>query len=194
MDAIRILRSRTVVIDRDNIDTDQIIPARYLKVTKREGLGQGLFANWRYLQNGEPDPNFVLNRPETKGCQILVAGNNIGCGSSREHAAWALTDFGFRAVVSHVIADIFQNNATKNGLIPVQIDQETHQRLLAEPGIEMTIDLEATEIELPDRSRRKFTIDPFARHCLMNGLDEMGYLLNHEAAICRFEQQRGHHE
>ena len=141
--------SRTVVIPRENVDTDQIIPARFLKVTDKKGLGKALFTDWRYDAGGAPKPEFVLNRPEAQGCQILVAGDNFGCGSSREHAPWALVDYGIRAVVSTRIADIFRSNALKNGLVPVVLDPESHARLLAAPGAEVKIDLESRTITLP---------------------------------------------
>ncbi len=191
MDPIRIIRSRTVVIPRSNIDTDQIMPARFLTSTSREGFGQHLFADWRYDRDGRPIADFVLNRPEAAGCRILVAGPNIGCGSSREHAPWGLYDYGFRAVVSTEIADIFRNNSLKNGLLPVIVDASTHGWLLAHPGVEITIDLESKTLALPDGRRVEFPIEAFARYCLLNGIDELGYLLSQEAAIRTYEQGAG---
>ena len=187
MDPIKTLRSRTVVMPRTNIDTDQIIPGRFLTTTTKEGLGAQLFADWRYDAAGQPIPDFVLNRPESQGCRILVAGRNVGCGSSREHAPWALHDWGFRAVVSTEIADIFKNNSLKNGLLPVIVDEETHAWLVANPGAEVTIDLETTTLTLPTGRTAKFPVEAFARYCLLNGIDETGYLLGQDAQISAFE-------
>jgi len=191
MEPITQLRSRTVVMPSTNIDTDQIIPARFLTTTTREGLGQALFADWRYDASGAPKPDFVLNRPEAEGCQVLVAGRNVGCGSSREHAPWALMDYGFRAVVSTEIADIFRNNSLKNGLLPVVVDEQTHAWLLAHPGAEVTVDLESCTIALPDGREVGFPLEPFARYCLMNGVDELGFLLSHMGDIERYERTHG---
>jgi 3-isopropylmalate/(R)-2-methylmalate dehydratase small subunit len=190
MNAIRIIRSRTVVLPATDVDTDQIIPARFLTTTGCEGLGRALFADWRFDAEGKPRPEFALNRPEAAGCSILVAGRNFGCGSSREHAPWALLDFGIRAVVCTSIADIFLSNALKNGLLPVQVDAATHGWLLAHPGVEIEIDLEAMTLRLPDGTRAGFPIEPFARHRLLNGVDELGYLLSRQAAIDAFESER----
>jgi 3-isopropylmalate/(R)-2-methylmalate dehydratase small subunit len=187
MEPIRRITSKTVVIPIENIDTDQIIPARFLKVTSKAGLGKVLFADWRYDSEGKPKADFVLNRPEAGGAQVLVAGDNFGCGSSREHAPWALADYGFRAVVSTTIADIFRNNSLKNGLLPVVVRPAFHARLLASPGLEVTVDLEAETISLPDGSSERFPVDPFARHCLLNGIDELGFLLQQEASIAAYE-------
>lgn len=191
MDPIRILRSRTVVMATTNIDTDQIIPARFLTTTTKEGLGAQLFADWRYDASGAPKPDFILNTPAAQGCQVLVAGRNIGCGSSREHAPWALVDFGFRAVISTEIADIFRNNSLKNGLLPVIVDAATHEWLLANPGAEVTLDLESRELGLPDGRKVTFPVEAFARFCLLNGTDEMGYLLGQGEAIAAYEAQHG---
>lgn len=190
MTAIKTLRSRTVVLPSTNIDTDQIMPARFLTTTTREGLGAHLFADWRYDAAGAPNPDFVLNRPEAKGCQVLVAGRNIGCGSSREHAPWGLVDYGFRAVISTEIADIFRNNSLKNGLLPIVVDDTTHQWLMANPGATVRIDLETTTLTLPTGVQVKFPIEGFARTCLMNGVDELGYLLQQAPAIERYEATR----
>jgi len=184
------LDSRTVVIARPDIDTDQIIPARYLKGTTQTGLGRFLFAGWRYDENGLPRPDFPLSRPEARGAQVLVAGPNFGCGSSREHAPWALLDYGFRAVISSSIADIFRGNALKNGLLAVIVDPITHGVLLASPGSGVSIDLEACTLSFGD-ARVKFEIDPFARRCLLQGVDELGFLLAQEPAIAAFERQEG---
>ena len=189
MDPINVIRSRTVVMPSSNIDTDQIIPARFLTTTTREGLGSALFADWRYGPNGQPNPDFLLNRPEARGCEILVAGPNIGCGSSREHAPWALLDYGFRAVISTEIADIFRNNSLKNGLLPVVVDQATHAWLLANPGVEVEIDLPSTSVRLPDGRTVQFPVEAFARYCLMNGVDELGYLLKQADAIAAYERR-----
>lgn len=191
MDPIRILRSRTVVMATTNIDTDQIIPARFLTTTTKEGLGAQLFADWRYDASGAPKPDFVLNTPAAQGCQVLVAGRNIGCGSSREHAPWALVDFGFRAVISTEIADIFRNNSLKNGLLPVIVDAATHEWLLANPGVVVTLDLETRELGLPDGRKVTFPVEAFARFCLLNGTDELGYLLGQGEAIGAYEARHG---
>jgi 3-isopropylmalate/(R)-2-methylmalate dehydratase small subunit len=190
MDPIRVIRSRTVVMPSTNIDTDQIIPARFLTTTTREGLGSALFADLRNGPDGQPRPDFVLNRPESRGCTILVAGRNIGCGSSREHAPWALLDYGFRAVVSTEIADIFRNNSLKNGLLPVVVDEATHAWLLANPGAEIEIDLTACSLKLPDGRTVQFPVEAFARYCLLNGVDELGYLLSQTDAIAAYEARR----
>ena len=189
MKPIRVIRSRTVVMPSSNIDTDQIIPARFLTTTTREGLGAALFADWRYDAAGRPVPDFVLNRPETRDCAILVAGRNIGCGSSREHAPWALLDYGFRAVVSTEIADIFRSNSLKNGLLPVVVDEATHGWLVANPGAGIDVDLEATCLRLPGGREVPFPVEAFARYCLMNGVDELGYLLGQAEAIAAYERR-----
>jgi 3-isopropylmalate/(R)-2-methylmalate dehydratase small subunit len=189
MDPINVIRSRTVVLPSSNIDTDQIIPARFLTTTTREGLGAALFADWRYDAEGKPRADFLLNRPEAHGCQILVAGRNIGCGSSREHAPWALLDYGFRAVVSSEIADIFRSNSLKNGLLPVVVDEATHGWLVANPGAEVEIDLPATTLRMPDGRSTTFPVEAFARYCLLNGVDELGYLLSQAAAIAAYERR-----
>ena len=187
MQPIKTLTSRTVVLPGTNIDTDQIIPARFLTTTTREGLGKHLFADWRYDAAGVPRPDFVLNTPAAAGCAVLVAGRNIGCGSSREHAPWALTDFGFRAVISTEIADIFRGNSLKNGLLPVVVEQPVHDYLLAHPGSEVTIDRESLTLTLADGRRVPFPLESFARYCLMNGIDELGYLLGKADQIAAFE-------
>ena len=176
MQPLKRVRSRTVVIPSSNIDTDQIIPARFLTTTTKEGLGRQLFADWRYLADGTPNPEFVLNRPEATRRQVLVAGRNFGCGSSREHAPWALLDYGFRAVISTEIADIFRSNSLKNGLLPITVDEATATWLLDHPGAEVDIDLEAARLTLPTGVSVDFPIEAFARHCLLNGIDELGFL------------------
>jgi 3-isopropylmalate/(R)-2-methylmalate dehydratase small subunit len=184
---IRQFTARTAVLPYTNIDTDQIVPARFLRTTTREGLGQQLFADWRYDAAGQPKPEFPLNQPQAQGCAILVAGRNLGCGSSREHAPWGLLDFGFRAVISTEIADIFRNNSLKNGLLPIVVDEATATWLLANPGVELTVDLDKCELTLPGARVVKFPMESFARYCLMNGVDEMGYLLSQNPAITHYE-------
>jgi 3-isopropylmalate/(R)-2-methylmalate dehydratase small subunit len=191
MEPLRTITSKTIVLPIDNIDTDQIIPARFLTGTTKDGLGDNLFADWRRDDAGNLKPDFVLNRPESQGAQILVAGENFGCGSSREHAPWALRAFGFRAVISSSIADIFKNNAVKNGLLPVEVDGEVHEALLANPGWSVSVDLEKKRIVLPDGREARFTIDGFARHCLLNGIDQLDFLLQQRSAIESFESRAG---
>ena len=188
MDPIKQIRSRTVVLPMEDIDTDQIIPARFLTTTTKTGLGERLFTDWRYAPDGSPREDFVLNTPAGNGAAIMVAGRNFGCGSSREHAPWALVDFGIRAVISTEIADIFRSNSLKNGLVPVIVDTDTHRWLLDNPGVELTIDLESRSVQLPDGRNVPFPIDGFSRYCLMNGLDQLGYLMENEAAITKFEE------
>jgi 3-isopropylmalate/(R)-2-methylmalate dehydratase small subunit len=182
--------SPAVVLPVDNVDTDQIIPARFLKGTSRTGLGRSLFADWRYDAQGQPKADFVLNRPAAQGAQVLVAGDNFGCGSSREHAPWALVDAGFRAVISTSIADIFRNNALKNGLLPIAVPADVHGRLLSQAGQPVTVDLEAKSVTLADGTRTTFEVEPFARYCLLNGVDELSFLLGQEEAIAAFERGR----
>ena len=188
MQPIRNISSRTVVLPSTNIDTDQIIPARFLRTTTRDGLGLQLFADWRYAADGSPRPAFALNRPEAAGCAILVAGRNFGCGSSREHAPWALLDYGFRAVISTEIADIFRSNSLKNGLLPVQVDEATGQWLLDHPGIALSVDVESRTLLLPDGRSVEFPLEGFARYCLLNGVDELGFLLARQGQITAYEQ------
>jgi len=187
---LRRVHSKTVVIASANIDTDQIIPARFLTTTTKEGLGRQLFADWRYLADGAPNPQFVLNRAEASGCRILVAGRNFGCGSSREHAPWALLDYGIQAVISTEIADIFKSNALKNGLLPITVDEASAEWLLDHPGAEVDIDLAAASVTLPTGRTVTFPLDAFARHCLMNGIDELGYLRGQLALVERYEAAR----
>ena len=182
------LTSRTVVLAQASIDTDQIIPARFLTTTTREGLGAKAFYDWRYDASGRPLADAPLNQVDAAEYRILVAGDNFGCGSSREHAPWALLDFGFRAVVSTSIADIFTSNALKNGLLPVNVDAETHARLLAEPGGRVTIDLETCQLTIGNQAPIAFVVEPFARRCLLDGVDQLGSLLNHLPAIEAFER------
>ena len=185
--------SAAVPMPRNDIDTDQVIPARFLKTVNREGLADQLFFDWRYLPDGSPNPAFVLNRPEMAGRQILVAGDNFGCGSSREHAPWALTAWGIRAVISSSFADIFTSNALKNGLLPVAVPPEQLGRigsiLESDPDAELTVDLEASELRLPDGSAIAFKVDSFARRMILDGTDELGYLLAHVSQLDAYEAQ-----
>jgi 3-isopropylmalate/(R)-2-methylmalate dehydratase small subunit len=191
MKSVTQIRSHTVVLPMDNVDTDQIIPARFLVTTSRDGLGRGLFADWRFDAEGRPRPEFVLNRPEAEGASVLVAGRNFGCGSSREHAVWALQACGFEAVVSTAFADIFRANALKNGLLPVQVNEATHAALAAAPGAAVTIDVAEAVVAL-GVLRTAFPIEPFARYCLLNGQDELAFLLSRETEIAAFEAAAGH--
>ena len=191
MNPFTTLTSSCVVLPAENVDTDQIIPARFLKIIDREGVGNHLFADWRVDEHGQPRRDFPLNSPEARKAAILVAGHNFGCGSSREHAPWALLDFGFRAIISTGFADIFRNNALKTGLLPVTLAQSAHASLVDQlaksPHAQVTIDLESQTATLPDGSSHKFPVDPFARHCLLNGVDELGFLLGEESAIAAYE-------
>jgi 3-isopropylmalate/(R)-2-methylmalate dehydratase small subunit len=174
----------------DDIDTDQILPARFLTTTGREGLGESLFADWRYDVDGQPIPGFVLNTDAARGCAILVAGNNFGCGSSREHAPWALYEYGFRAVISTRIADIFRSNALKNGLLPVEVEEAAHRCLLDEPGAGVEVDLAARRVRLSGGRAFDFSMDGFSRYCLMNGIDQLGFMLQRQPQIQYFERNR----
>jgi 3-isopropylmalate/(R)-2-methylmalate dehydratase small subunit len=180
--------SRLLPLPNNNIDTDQIIPARFLKTTSKEGLDKQLFCDWRYDEKGNPKPDFILNQPRAKGAGILLAGDNFGCGSSREHAPWALTQFGFRAVISTSFADIFKQNALKNALLPIVVSPEVHAELfsLPEDG-KVTVDLASQTLTLPSGRQVKFDVDEFSKHCLLNGVDELGYIQQNEAAIAAFE-------
>jgi 3-isopropylmalate/(R)-2-methylmalate dehydratase small subunit len=189
--AIRSIRSRTVVLAADDVDTDQIIPARFLTTTRRDGFGDALFADWRFDAEGQPRPGFALNDSASRGASVLVAGRNFGCGSSREHAAWALRDYGFRAVVAASFADIFRNNALKNGLVPVAVGAPALAWLANNPGVEVAIDLETASLLVPGQAPVPFPIESFARYRLLNGIDELGYLLAHAADIDAFERSRG---
>jgi 3-isopropylmalate/(R)-2-methylmalate dehydratase small subunit len=186
-------RARAVLLPADDVDTDQIIPARFLTTTVKTGLGAALFADWRYDADGNPRADFPLNRPEAAGARVLVAGVNFGCGSSREHAPWALLDYGFRAVVSAGFADIFRANALKNGLLPIALGRDDHAALLAHlaaadgAAAELHVDLAAQRVTMSNGTAFAFPIDPFARHCLLHGVDEMGYLLDADAAITEYE-------
>ena len=188
MEPIRTLVSRTVVLRERNIDTDQIIPARFLTTTERKGLGKYAFNDWRVLPDGSPNPQFPFNRSENAGAHIIVAGRNFGCGSSREHAPWALLDLGVRAVISSEIADIFRSNALKNGLLPIVLDEAVVDELLEQPGIELAIDVATRSVTLPDGRSFQFPLDSFAQTCLLEGVDQLGYLLKQADAITAYEQ------
>ncbi|MGC9951534.1 MAG: 3-isopropylmalate dehydratase small subunit [Bryobacteraceae bacterium] len=187
-------RSRLVPLPVNNVDTDQIIPARFLKTISKQGLDKQLFNDWRYDAEGNPKPDFILNQPRVKGAQILLAGDNFGCGSSREHAPWALTQFGFRAVISTSFADIFKQNSLKNALLPIVFPADAHAALFAmvdrDADTEVSVDLSTQAVTLPDGSKVEFPIDPFSRHCLLEGVDELGYILKNEAAIAAYEAGR----
>jgi 3-isopropylmalate/(R)-2-methylmalate dehydratase small subunit len=188
------LTSHAVPLPAENVDTDQIIPARFLKVTDKDGLGDNLFCDWRYLKDGSPNPDFVLNEPESQGAQILIAGNNFGSGSSREHAPWALVGWGFRAIVSTGFADIFKSNSLKNGLLPVEVSSDVHGALMKavqrDRSTEITIDLPSQTLKGPGSIETKFPIDEFSKHCLLEGIDQLGYLLSFDDQITSYEQQR----
>ena len=191
MEPIKKFSGSMVPLAINDIDTDQIIPARYLKVTDKYGLGEACFADWRYQSDGTPKEDFVLNKPEYQGAKVLIGGHNFGCGSSREHAPWALLGAGFRAVVSTHFADIFRNNALKNGLLPIIVDENTHRQLISlaeeEPETTITVDLESLTVTLPDGRAVDFPIDPFSRYCLLNGVDQLGYWLNLDQQIEVYE-------
>lgn len=187
MQPFKTLTAKTVVLPQNDIDTDQIIPARFLKVTTRKGLGKHAFSDWRYLPDGTANPDFPLHKSAVAGAQVIVAGDNFGCGSSREHAPWALEDYGIRAVISTSIADIFRNNATKVGLLPIVVDAAFHSHLVAHEGAVIMIDLEAQTISAAGQSY-DFEIDAFARYCLLRGLDTFDYLLGLDAEISRYEE------
>ena len=190
MEKIKTFSANTVNLPNEDIDTDQIIPARFLTRQTTDGIGECLFADWRFDKSGKPNEDFILNQPESIDAGILVAGNNFGCGSSREHAAWSLLDYGFRAVVSTSFADIFQNNSLKNGLITIVVDLETHKWLIEHPATEVTVDLENTEIILENGKAIFFPIDSFAKYCLLHGVDQLGYILKHDSEIIAYENQQ----
>lgn len=190
MERFTAFESKFVAFGVDNIDTDQIIPARFLKTISKDGLGDQLFYDWRYDAEGKPKPEFILNQPEAKRVQVLLAGDNFGCGSSREHAPWALTQYGFRAVISTSFADIFKQNSLKNSLLPVVVPQDVHAWLFAHPGTEVKVDLRKKTVTLEDGRAVEFPVDEFSRHCLLEGVDELGYILQQEAAIATFEGGR----
>ena len=180
--------SRLVKLPVNNIDTDQIIPARFLKTTSKEGLDKNLFYDWRYDATGNPKPDFILNQSSARGAQVLLAGDNFGCGSSREHAPWALTQFGFRAVISTSFADIFRQNSLKNALLPIVVPPDVHAALFAAPAdATVKIDLANRTLTTPDGRAVQFPIDEFSQHCLLQGVDELGYILSQSAAIASYE-------
>ena len=179
--------SRMVLFPVDNIDTDQIIPARFLKTISKEGLGDQLFYDWRYDAEGKPKPDFILNTPAAKTAKILLAGDNFGCGSSREHAPWALTQYGFRAVISTSFADIFRQNSLKNSLLPIIVPRDVHAELFAHPDATVKVDLASQTLTLPSGRAVEFPVDSFAKHCLLEGIDELGYILQQSSAIATFE-------
>lgn len=193
MEPVKTFTGKVVAVPVNDIDTDQIIPARYLKVTDKAGLGQALFSDWRYEADGTPKPDFVLNRPEHQGAAVLIGGHNFGCGSSREHAPWALMGAGFKAVISTYFADIFRNNSLKNGLLPIIVDEETHRQLISlaqeDPDTRVTVDLESQTVTLPDGRAVTFPIDGFSKHCLLNGVDQLGYLLSLEQETAEYEAE-----
>ncbi len=192
MEVFKKLSGKVVAIPTENIDTDQIIPAQFLKTISKKGLGKHCFFNWRYLTDGTPNPEFVLNQGQSEGATILLAGDNFGCGSSREHAPWSLMDYGFQAIISTSFADIFRNNALKNGLLPVIVDEQTHQQLLSlvaeEPNTTVEIDLAAQTVTLPDGRSVEFPIDEFSKTCMLEGLDQLGYLLKQDTAVAAYER------
>ena len=195
MEPFTTLTSKYMPLPYNDVDTDQIIPASYLKVTNKDGLAEGLFSRWRYQSDGSPDPDFALNKPDYQGAQILLAGDNFGCGSSREHAPWALMGYGFRAVISTSFADIFRNNALKNGLLPVEVDEQSYQQLLSlveeEPETAVTINLSTQTVMLPDGRAVPFPIDPFSKTCMLQGVDQLGYLLQQGDKVAAYEQTYG---
>lgn len=190
MAGFREIRSQSVVLAQTNIDTDQIIPARFLSTTERAGLGKNAFNDWRWQADGSPNPAFPFNQPENQGRSILLAGRNFGCGSSREHAPWALTDLGLRAIVSSEIADIFRNNSLKNGLVPVVLPEEVVQALMQRPDDELVVDVAAKELRTPQGDVFSFPLDAFVQTCLLQGVDELGYLLARHTDIERYEATR----
>lgn len=191
MEPINTFSGKAVAIPVDNIDTDQVIPARFLKVTNKDGLGDGLFESWRYGPDGTPNPDFVLNKPEAQGATVLVAGKNFGSGSSREHAPWALQAYGFRAVIAPSFADIFRGNSLKVGLLPIAVDEETYYQLVSlcdeDPETRLTVDLASQTVTLPGGQQVSFPIDGFSKHCLLNGVDQLGFIQQQEDAIAAFE-------
>ncbi len=193
MEPITTFSGTSIVLPIENIDTDQIIPARFLTAIDKQGMGDHLFADWRYDGEGQPRPDFVLNQPAAHHAQILIAGHNFGCGSSREHAPWALQGFGFKAVISTYFADIFSNNALKVGLLPVMVEADAHARLVSlctmEPDTQLTVDLATQQVRLPDGTAISFPIDAFAKYCLLNGVDQLGFLQSQEASIAQYEAQ-----
>jgi 3-isopropylmalate/(R)-2-methylmalate dehydratase small subunit len=191
MEPIKTFTAKIVGLPINNIDTDQIIPARFLKTTDKDGIGANLFRDWRYNADGTPKPDFVLNQPEHQGAEVLVVGRNFGCGSSREHAPWALVGGGFKAVISTDFADIFKGNALKNGLLPIIVDDETRQQLVSlveeDPSTTITVDLASQTVMLPDGRGVQFPIDSFSKYCLLNGIDQLGFLQSLDAQVGEYE-------
>ena len=191
MKPFRKLTSRIVPLPNENVDTDQITPARFLKVTSKVGLGKCLFYDWRYDSEGKPKPDFILNQPHIAGSSVLLAGDNFGCGSSREHAPWALADFGFQVLISTSFADIFRNNCLKNGILPLVVDRDCHERLFRmvreDASAAVTVDLDSQRLFLPDGKSVPFAIDSYSKKCLLEGLDDLGYLLRHSDEIAAYE-------
>lgn len=190
MAGFRTLTSRSVVLRQTNIDTDQIIPARFLSTTERAGLGKNAFNDWRWQADGSPTPDFAFNQPQNEGRAILLAGRNFGCGSSREHAPWALTDLGLRAIVSSEIADIFRNNSLKNGLLPIVLAEADVQELMQNPDDELTVDVAACELRTSSGKTYAFPLDGFSQTCLLEGVDQLGWLLGRADEIARYEAER----
>lgn len=190
MEAMKQIVSHTAVLPQSDIDTDQIIPARYLTTTSRQGISEGLFHDWRFAADGSENPDFVLNKPAYKDARVLVAGDNFGCGSSREHAPWALKDYGIDAVISTRFADIFRSNALKNGLLPIIVNQDAHRWLLDNPGARVRVDVEAATLSVDDGPHLRFEIEPFAQYCLVHGTDQLGFLLSKQAQILAFEKEQ----
>jgi 3-isopropylmalate/(R)-2-methylmalate dehydratase small subunit len=189
MENIIEFKSKTIVLAVNDIDTDQIIPARYLTVTTKEGLGEGLFSDWRFDDIGNKIEDFPLNQAKSEGCTTLIAGSNFGCGSSREHAPWALVDYGFKAIISTSFADIFRNNSLKNGLLPITVSEGFHKMLIENEGIELTISLEKMIIQSTNEMSESFNLEPFSRYCLMNGIDQLGFIMSHEKQINEYENK-----
>jgi 3-isopropylmalate/(R)-2-methylmalate dehydratase small subunit len=193
MEKFTTLTATMVSIPTENIDTDQIIPARFLKVTDKQGLGDNLFFDWRYEADGSPKADFILNTEQAHQAKILVTGDNFGCGSSREHAPWAIMGYGFKAVISTSFADIFRNNSLKLGLVPIIVDKETHYQLQSliseEPNTQITVDLASQKVQLPDGRAVQFPIDTFSKTCILNGIDQLGYLQRHTAAVAAYEAE-----
>ena len=189
MENIIEFKTKTIVLAVNDIDTDQIIPARYLTVTTKEGLGEGLFSDWRFDDTGNKIEDFPLNQAKSEGCTTLIAGSNFGCGSSREHAPWALVDYGFKAIISTSFADIFRNNSLKNGLLPITVSEGFHKMLIENEGIELTISLEKMIIQSTNEMSESFNLEPFSRYCLMNGIDQLGFIMSHEKQINEYENK-----
>ena len=190
MKRLKKIKSKILVLPNKDVDTDQIIPARFLTTTSKDGLGKHLFHDWRYEENGDNKPDFVLNKHGNKKIEILVAGNNFGCGSSREHAPWALTDYGFRAVISSKIADIFKSNALKNGLLPIVVSEKILNTIMDKPDSELSICVQSSKITLPNNDIVEYEIDEFSKFCLIEGIDQLGFIQRNNSSIVEFEEKR----